>query len=507
MDQDASKLGESLLENLKEMQRQLHKPDDMQIKAIRTGSSDTACLVIYLDGLSDDRLIQEDIVHFLQEKKLGSEEPSVSDSRSMERLLAGIEERLLPVAAAKRTVLWIEVIPSFLSGDTVLLFERCPEALIVKTRKWPERALQEPQTENVVRGPRIGFTESIFRNLALLRRQLRDRELVFETRTIGRRSNQVLAVCYIDDIINKSIVTEVTRRLDSLDIDMAPESGTIEQWIEDSFLSPFPQLLHTERPDKVVAALLQGKAAILVDTTPFALILPITFVSLIQSPEDYSERWLIGSLIRLLRVIAVVITLFLPALYISLVSFHQGLIPFRMVFQVAAAREGVPFPAFLEAILMEGTLELLREAGLRMPKPVGQTISIVGGLVIGETAIRAGIVSPVMLITVAVTAVASFAIPSYSAGITFRILRFATMIASAVFGLYGIILVAIMIVIHVLRLQSFGIPFSAPLSPQLGGDWKDLFIRAPITMMKKRPRFTQTRNVRRAGGKKKGDSP
>ncbi|WP_058304102.1 spore germination protein [Gorillibacterium timonense] len=498
-------LSKSLRDNLNELRKLLHNPDDLQVKFIKAGGTDDPCLVLYMDGLADDRLIQEDIIHLLQTMK---EERGKGDREAaIGKLLDDMEARVLPVGIARRTTLWQDLIPAVLSGDTVLLIEGCEQGVVVKSRKWPERAIEEPQTEALVRGPRIGFTESIFRNLALLRRQIRDKELVFETQSIGRRSNQVLAICYIQDIVNLNIVEEVKRRLASVDIESAPESGTVEQWIEDSFLSPFPQLLHTERPDKVVSSMLQGKVAILVDGSPFALILPTTFVSLIQSPEDYNERWLIGSLIRLLRVIAIFITLFLPAVYIALVSFHQGLIPFTLVFSVAAAREGVPFPAFVEAVLMEGTLELLREAGLRMPKPMGQTISIVGGLVIGETAIQAGLVSPVMLIVVAVTAVASFAIPSYSAGITFRILRFCTMIASAIFGFFGIILVAIMIVIHLLRLESFGVPYTAPIAPQLGSDWRDLFIRAPLTMLKNRPHFMQPRNAQRASEAGKRKSP
>src|SRR5690606_21009355 len=231
-----------------------------------------------------------------------------------------------------------------------------------------------------------------------------------------------------------------------------PESGTIEEWIEDSFLSPFPLVTHTERADKVSSSLTQGKVAILLDGTPFALLAPTTLVSLFQSPEDYYERWMIGSLIRILRYVAAFLAVFLPGLYIALVSFHQGMIPSKLAFSLAASREGLPFPAIIEALLMEATLELLREAGIRLPKTIGQTIGIVGGLVIGEAAVQAGIVSPVTVVIVALTAVSSFAIPTYSAGNAFRILRFFIMLAAGALGLYGIILIYIMINIHIARL-------------------------------------------------------
>jgi spore germination protein len=371
------------------------------------------------------------------------------------------------------------------------------EAIVVGSMSLTGRKVEEPPTESLVRGPREGFTEDVRTNMVLIRKHIRDFNLQVDSYFVGRRSRKELVLIYINGIVNPTIVQEVKRRIDSIDLDDAPESGFIEQWIEDSFLSPFPQHLHTERPDKVCAALLQGKAAILLDGTPFVLILPTTFVSLLQSPEDYYERWLIGSLTRLLRYGAALISLFLPALYIALVSFHQGMIPSKLAFSIAAAREGVPFPAVIEALLMELTLELLREAGIRLPKPIGQTIGIVGGLVIGEAAVQAGIVSPIMVIVVAVTAIASFAIPSYSAGIALRILRFLIMIAASIFGLYGIVLVFIMIVIHVLRLKSYGIPYTTPYAPAFFRDWGDMFIRAPITFLTRRPKYMMTKDDKR----------
>lgn len=264
-----------------------------------------------------------------------------------------------------------------------------------------------------------------------------------------------LIVCYVEGIVHPDLVKEVKRRLSSIDIDEAPESGFIEQWIEGSFLSPFPQVLHTERPDKVAAALLGGRIAILLDGTPFVLMAPATMATHFQSPEDYYERWMIGTLLRILRYIGAFIATFLPALYIALVSYHPGMIPSKLAFSIAGTREGVPFPAVVEAFIMETTIELLREAGVRLPKPIGQTIGIVGGLVIGEAAVSAGIVSPIMVIVVALTAISSFALPSYTFAISIRILRFFVMLAAALFGLYGIIVFYIMINIHIVNLKSF----------------------------------------------------
>lgn len=296
----------------------------------------------------------------------------------------------------------------------------------------------------------------------------------------------------MDGIVNPEILQEVSRRLDTIDIDDAPESGFIEQWIEDSFLSPFPQMLDTERPDMVSSALLEGKVAIFLDGTPFVLLAPTTLGDILKSPEDYYERWLYGTLLRILRYIGAFLALFLPALYISLVSFHQGLLPSKLAFSIAASREGVPFPAFVEALLMVMTMELLQEAGVRLPTPIGQNIGIVGGLVIGEAAVQAGIVSPVMVIIIALTAIAAFTTPTFSLGISLRIIRLGFMIAAGLLGLYGMILVYIMINIHLVNLKSFGVPYATPFAPTMFRDMKDLILRAPRLMLMKRPEYLQT---------------
>lgn len=222
--------------------------------------------------------------------------------------------------------------------------------------------------------------------------------------------------------------------------DVVFETGTIEQLIQDNNLSPFPQFLNTERPDNIVASLAKGKAAILVDGSPFALIAPLVFVDIFQSVEDHYERWVIGTLLRILRMGSGIVAILMPAMYVALVSYHQGLIPSKLAYSIAGAREGVPFPAYIETLMMALTMELIREAGIRLPKPMGQTIGIVGGLVIGEAAVNAGIVNPFLVIIIAVTAIATFSLPVYSITITFRILLFVFVLAATAFGLYGIIL-------------------------------------------------------------------
>ncbi|MEI2341487.1 spore germination protein, partial [Priestia megaterium] len=316
---------------------------------------------------------------------------------------------------------------------------------------------------------------------------------------VGKRSKKDLVVAYIKEVVNPELVEEVEKRIKKIDLDNVPESGYVEQLIEDNYLSPFPQVQNTERPDRVIAALMEGRVAILLDGTPFALIAPVTFSMMLQSPEDYYERWIPGTFIRFLRYIAVVLSLFTPALYIAFISFHPGLIPTKLAISIIGSRSGVPFPALIEALFMELSIEILREAGLRLPKPIGPAMGIVGGLIIGEAAVQAGIVSPILVIVVALTAISSFSIPQYSVGITLRILRFVAMLCAAILGLYGVILFFLFMMSHLVKLKSFGVPYMSPAVPYRLSEWKDLVVRMPLMMMKRRPKMMHTKDPLRKG--------
>ena len=264
--------------------------------------------------------------------------------------------------------------------------------------------------------------------------------MVIKTISLGRRSKTDVAYVYIKGIASNELIEEVESRLASIDVDQIMESGQVEQWIQDNPTSPFPQVQVTERPDKTIAGLLEGRVAILVDNSPFALIVPTGMYQFYQSPEDYYDRWLISSILRTLRWVGSLVATFTPATYVAIVSFHPGFLPTQLALAIAATRANVPFPAFIEALLMETTIELLREAGARLPKLIGQTIGIIGGIIIGDAAVKAGITSPTMVLIVAVTAIASFIIPSYSAAIAFRIIRYPLIILGASMGMYGVML-------------------------------------------------------------------
>ncbi|WP_260412493.1 spore germination protein [Alkalihalobacillus sp. TS-13] len=489
--------------NLLNVKKLLDEPNDLIIREFKIGNTDHRCAVVYLEGLTDKMLINNHIINNIQ----NALEENENESYRAIDLINQLHNKVLSVGKVEIAISLDKVSNALLSGDTVLIVNGIDHAITIESKEWKDRAIEEPISEALIRGPRDGFVENIQTNIALIRRRIRDSNLRLKSYQIGRRSKKDIVVAYIDGVVNQQIVKVVNQRLKSIDLDDAQESGFIEEWIEDNFLSPFPQLSHTERPDKVSADLMQGKVAILLDGTPFVLVAPFTFGNSLQSPEDHYERWIVASLIRLLRYIGAFIAVFLPSLYIALVSFHPGLIPSKLAFSIAASREGVPFPAYMEAFLMELTMELLREAGIRLPKPIGQTIGIVGGLVIGEAAVAAGIVSPIMVIIVAVTAVSSFSMPSYSTAFAFRILRFGFMGAAALFGLYGIILGYIIVNIHLVNLKSFGVPYSTPFAPGFTQDWKDLIFRAPITALSKRPEYLQTEDTERIGITKGRKSP
>lgn len=276
-------------------------------------------------------------------------------------------------------------------------------------------------------------------------------------------------------------------RLDRVDIDSIQESGQLEELIEDAPLSPFPTMARTERPDRVAGALLEGRVAVLIDGTPFVLIAPATLMMLLSTPEDYFERFYAGTLVRIVRVTAVLISLLLPSLYVAVTTFHQEMLPTPLILSIAAQREGVAFPAFLEALIMEAMFELIREAGIRLPRVIGPAISIVGVLVLGDAAIRAGLVSPIMVIVVAATGIASLATPAFSFAIGMRVLRFVFLGLSAFMGFFGLATGMFALFGHLAALESFGLPYMAPIAPVVDAALKDAIVRAPWWTMKERP--------------------
>jgi len=472
---------------------------DVIFRAFRLGAApETQACIIYIENMVDKTMLNNNII-----------KPLMFDSLNNEIHLPGriLRNMMLDSALAVSNVKEIgnmdEIVAAILSGGVVILTEGLAEAFVIDIRLHHERAVEQPENEVLVRGPREGFTETLTSNLPLIRRQVKSPNLIFEYMNIGKVTATDVSIAYIKGLAATEMINEVKERLQRIDADGILESGYLEEFIEDNPHSPFPQVLHTERPDRVAAALLQGRVAILTDGTPFVLIVPAEFVSFLTSPEDYYERFFLGTAVRLVRIISLIISLLLPSLYIAISTFHSETIPTRLLISLTAYRQGLPFPTLVEALFMELTFEILREAGIRLPRSIGQAVSIVGALVIGQAAVQAGFVSPIMVIIVAFTGIASFTFPSYNMGVTIRLLRFPLMLLAGSLGLFGVMIGVIVISIHMASLRSMGVPYTASFAPLHLADLKDVLYRSPWWAMDDRPtELSKTNHRRQAPGLK-----
>jgi hypothetical protein len=490
-------LSTDLNKNLQKLQNIYQNCMDVVFRPFQIGGKTKAAL-IYIDGLAD-----------IEEIDAGVLTPLMKENNAKENTdqfihVNHILEQKLTVSKVKRVQTITECIEQISGGNPVLFIDQQSEGFALGLANWEKRSIEEPVGESVVRGPREGFTESLGTNLALLRRKIRSPQLKTKSMKIGEYTQTEVVISYIEGIAEQTLIQEVEARLNRIKVDGILETSYIEEFIEDNPYSPFPQVLNTERPDVVVANLLEGRVAILQDGTPFVLIVPVSFYSLLQSNEDYYQRSLISTATRWLRYLFLLISLLLPSLYVALLTFHQEMLPTTLLITIAASRELVPFPALVEALLMEIVFEALREAGVRLPKQAGAAVSIVGALVIGQAAVQAGLVSAPLIMVVALTGIASFTIPRYASGMALRMLRFPMIFLAGTLGLLGIMLGLLMIVTHMVTLRSFGVPYLSPMAPIQGGEIKDVLVRAPWWKFNTRPHLTGTdNNIERQGPNQK----
>lgn len=435
-------------------------------------------VLIYIEGIVEENVIHRDILAKI---------PLVKGVETRAEILADLAHRLLATSTVKKTGELADILVEVLLGNTVLIMDGQKEGLILATHGGERRSSSEPSTERSLRGSREGFVENITTNLAFIRRKIKSAKLVIETTTLGQRSLTKVALIYISDIADPKIVQEVRHRISKIDVDAMLASGYIEHFFEDHPYSVFPQVLNTERPDRVVTNLLEGRVAVVVDGTPVVLILPAVFIQFLQGTEDYYERTVVGTVTRFIRYLAFMITTTSTAFYIALITFHHSLLPTDLLLAVAEHRQKVPFSPLAEALFMEVTIEMLREAGLRLPAPVGQTLGLVGGIVIGQAVVQANLVSPLIVVVVALSAVSSFVFPSYSMALAIRLIKFPMMILAASFGALGAAVGWLFFTIHLASMESFGVPYLAPLAPMRYADLADTFGVPFIWKRKKRP--------------------
>lgn len=452
--------------------------------------------VVYLEGGTDSPTLQDEVLKSLMLES----DVNLLQQAGAGNLIDRIYETSIPVGQVKKVTQAGEMVQSVFDGLTLVLIDGISEALVLDIRGGERRAPDEPPVERTLRGSREGFIEDLGVNIAMVRRRLRDPHLVVEKTTVGKRTRTDIAILYIDDIADPEIVRNVKGKIDQIDVDGISAVGYLEQFISDNHYSPFPQFRSTERPDKVIMELLEGRIAVMACGTPWVLIAPSLFVSFLQASEDYYDRPFVATFNRLARYLAFVIAVSLPALYIALLSFMPELIPYQLFVILAQARSQVPFPVLVEVLIQEIIIQLVVETGLRLPTSVGQTVGVVAGIVLGQAAINANIASPAIIMVIAFTTIATFALPNYSMVLATRIIRIAFIIVTSIFGVFGFSISWFIMITHLISLESVGVPYFAPFGPVRYGDLKDSFYKGFIWRYKYRPQSIPQLDRKRQGG-------
>ena len=461
-------LTSSLAENLNYLHATLQNCDDFVYRPFKTAAHSSGML-IYSNLMTDLNFISQTILPALYRL---NEAPKLGFFSEAIRLA-------LPFLPESTLTLWSDVIIHLTSGDTLILIEGVSEAFLVSTVKIEHRPIDRSETEPIIRGPQEAFTEPLNPNLAILRARLKNPNLKINLVKLGDESHTSVALVYLEGVIQAPLLEEIRNRLTGIKLRSVQESGFLSEFLVQNTYTPFPLVQSTERPDKVVAAVLEGRAVILTEGSPFAIIMPTTFWSFFQSPDDYFQHFMVGSVIRLIRYLSYILAATLPALYLSLTVFQPDMLPIRFIFSLSAARENVPIPTVIEILIMLIALDIFREAALRLPRTIGPAIGIVGALVLGESAVSAGIISPVMVIILALTAITTFAVPTEDLRSTVRIISYFLVLLSSVLGLYGFLLGVSAILLHASSLQSLGVPYLSPVTSLHWKEWNDVFIRPP----------------------------
>lgn len=442
------------------LKQELGDTSDLFFRHCQLGKQRTAASIAWIDGIVNAADLNNNVISPLIS---GTEELDVSPYNKQALLLLST----MVVTSAESSIIESieQAIPLLVSGWTVVILDGFTALIAVNTQGFETRSIEEPASASVIRGPRDGFVESLTVNISLIRRRIKSRKLRVESKHIGQLSHTCIALLYVEDRVHQQTLDEVRHRLEHISIDAVLESHYIEEIIKDHPWSVFPTVYNTERPDDVAGLILEGQVAIVVDGTPFALVLPCTLFHLLKTPEDMYLAYPIATFVRWIRFVGFFVTLLLPSMYVGVLTFHPEMVPPQLLSSILSARDGVPFPILMEAVIMELTFEGLREASIRMPRSIGSAISIVGALVIGESAVKAGIISSPSVIIVAGTAIASFTIPSISLSGAIRVLKFMMLLFASLFGLYGIIIGLFMIGIHLSAIRSVGLPYLAPFAP------------------------------------------
>lgn len=479
-------VSENIKENIKAYQQIYKDCSDIKMREMMLGKKkNVRCFLAYIEVAVSNILMETTALGRLL---------SYLEQAPGEEIIEILDKNALGIADVTPFETMEEAAQGMLTGDAILFVDGYPKALKISDKGYPNMGVTEADSEKVIRGSNEGFADSIKVNTALIRKRVRSTKVKVKEMRPGVRSHTNVNLVYMEDLAYPEIIAEVEKRLNRYEIDGVLDSGVIEQLAEEKWYSPFPQFQTTQRPDRAAMAILEGRVVVLSDNSPVALILPTDYNSFIKTSDDYYNRWEVATFGRILRYIASFFAMTFPGLYLAVTNFHTQVLPTTLLLSFQAAREGVPFPAVFEVLLMEISFELLREAGVRLPGAMGNTIGIVGGLIIGQAAVEANLVSPIVVIIVAFTALCSFAIPNEEFAFSFRILKFAFIAVCAWLGYFGFLISLLMVLIHLSHLTSFGIPYLMPfVGPELTGyeDQRDFLWRFPLRKITKRPIYAK----------------
>lgn len=479
------KLSKKIDENLKLLKSIFKNNENLKIRKIVNSSNPKIfCYIVFMNGMIDPKIINDNIIKSFSTENL----------KGKKNIFDTVLTETMQVNELKKSEDVRQIVEAIASGDTVLLLDKEKKVIILNTRGYDYRSISEPESEKILAGPREGFTESLIVNISLLQRKFRTPQLKTKYMGIGKTTNTNVCVCYIESVVNKDVLNEVFRRLKKIDIDAVLDSNYLLELIDDKNYSPFARVHTSERPDVIVGKLLEGRVAILVDGTPVVLTVPLLFIENFQSPEDYYLRADYSSIARIIRIIGFFLTICTPAFYVAVESFHQEMIPTALFINMAIEREGAPLPTSLEIIVMLIIFELLKETGIRMPTKVGDALSIVGALVIGQAAVEAELVAAPMLIVVGITGISSLLVPKLNSSVI--IYRFLILTFTIFLGFLGFILGLSIMIINILNQKSFGVSQVERMESWNPQDIKDQIIRRGWRNMVKRPGYLTNNEIR-----------
>ncbi|RSD20515.1 spore germination protein [Mesobacillus subterraneus] len=472
----------SLQENLSTIKQLYCIPDnkDIKLRELYLEGFNREAALIFISTITDVKSLEENILKPLTENTASNKK--VKD--------------IVSIQMVQEITLFKDAVKNINKGHALLILDGEAKGYLMDCPDFQSRAIEKPDNEILIKGPKEAFNEKAVANISLLRKKIRNENLMVETVEVSQRSHNDVYMLYIRGLANEKLIDNIKKRLGSLETNAIQNLPLLEEYIEERSYSLFPSILTTERPDRAASFIEDGYIVLLMDNSPDGLVLPATFWSFFHSPEDHYLRIHYGNFTRALRMVALFITIFTSAIYVAITTFHAEMIPPDLLLAIASTREKVPFPAVIEILIMEAAFELIREAGLRVPSPIGPTIGIVGALILGQAAVEANIISPIVIIVVALGGLSSFAVSDLSLNFAVRLIRFAFILSAAMFGIYGMTAFFVAGLFYMVSLKSFGVPYLAPLSPSYKSS-KDTIFRRLVKNEKLRPGFLRPADLQK----------